>query len=327
MIYLFHGDDDLTRNEYLNNLLARADDTMGSLNQTRLEPDKLTFAELRHACDAIPFLSERRIIIVEGLLNKLAKQASKDFAQQLKDYIPTMPEYTRLFLLETSVDKRTSLWKSLNQFASEKLPRVFIKEFALPKEHELPTWIQQRARLHGGLIERQAATDLASFVGQDVRLLDQEVRKLVTYAGEHPVTRKDVRLLVPYVQEASVWQLVDAIGSKDTRRALAAAQQILSEDPSKAIYLHIMITRQIRMLLQVAELLSLGKTQRDIQKILGLSNFVLNKVMKQASNFTIERLEAAFDHLLEADVAMKRGADQQMILNLLIVELAGRRAA
>jgi DNA polymerase III subunit delta len=88
-----------------------------------------------------------------------------------------------------------------------------------------------------------------------------------------------------------------------------------------------MITRQIRMLLQVAELLVLGKSEAEIQQLLKLSPFVLKKVMQQAKNFTVPRLEQAFDHLLDADVAMKTGADQVMTINLLITELASRRAA
>jgi DNA polymerase III subunit delta len=327
MLYLFYGDDDLARTEYVRGLLARVEDPMGDLNQTRLAADRLTFGELRHACDSMPFLSDRRIVIVEGLLAKIVKRGPKDFGEQLRAYIPQLPDYTRLFLLENEVDRRTALWKGLAAMAAEKPPRVFLKEFALPKEQELPEWIQQRARHHGGLIDRRTAMELATFVGQNVRVLDQEIRKLVTYAGDQPVTSEAVRLLVPYVQEATVWELVDGIGARDAKKALGVAQRILSDDPSKAIYLHVMITRQIRMLLQVAELVSLGHKQPEIQRQLGMNSFVLGKIMQQARNFSVERLEQAFDHLLDADVAMKSGADQVLTLNLLIVELAGRRAA
>lgn len=327
MIYLFYGDDDLSRNEYLATLLARADDGMGDLNRARPEVDKLTYSELRHACDSIPFLSDRRVVILEGLLNKLAKRGPKEFAEQLVRYLPDMPDYTRLFLLESEVDKRTALWKALQKEATSPKPTVYIKEFATPQERELPEWIQRRARQHEGLIDRQAAAELAAFVGGNLRLLDQEIRKLVTYARERPVSVEDVRLLVPYVQEASIWTMVDSIGAKGAKKALALAQQILNDEPSKAIYLHIMITRQVRMLLQVAELLGLGKTEGEIQQTLSLSPFVLKKVMQQARNFSVQRLEQAFDALLESDVAMKTGADQVLTLNLLITELASRRAA
>jgi DNA polymerase III subunit delta len=327
LIYLFYGNDELARKEYVARLLARAEDPMGDLNQTRLESDRLTFAELRHACDSIPFLSERRIVIVEGLLQRLSKRGPKEVADQLRDYIGDIPDYTRLFLLEGDVDKRSQLWKTLSKLSAETPPRVYLKEFALPTDRELPEWAQRRARHHGGLIDRRAAEELASFVGSELRLLDQELLKLVTYAGERPVTAEDVRLLVPYVQEATIWSLVDAIGEKDARRALAAAQQILEDDPGKAIYLHLMITRQVRLLLQVAELQALGTPQNQIQTTLGMSPFVLTKILKQVKNFNVTRLVEAFDRLLDSDHAMKTGADQVLAINLLIVELAGRRAA
>lgn len=327
MLYLFYGDDDLARGEYLASLLTRVSDPMGDLNQTRLAAEKLTFAELRHACDSLPFLSDRRIVIVEGLLGKLAKRGPKEFAEQLRDYMSEMPDHTRLFLLEEEVDRRTALWKQLNKLAGEKQPVVYLKEFALPPDKALPEWVQARAQRHGGKLDKPTALALATFVGRNVRLLDQEIQKLVTYAGERPVTMEDVRLLVPYVQEATIWEMVDAIGTKDAKKALAAAHQILRDDPGKAIYLHLMIVRQVRMLLQVKSLQELGKQPNEIQQTLSLSPFVLNKVAQQTGNFSVPFLERAYERLLDADVAMKSGADQTLTLNLLIVELASRRAA
>lgn len=327
MIYLFYGTDDLARDEYLAALLARAQDPMGDLNTARLEPDKLTYSELRHACDSVPFLSDRRIVVVRGLLEKLNKRGPKDLIEQLLAYVHQMPDYTRLFLLEGEIDQRTTLWKQFQKFGNEKPPKVFLKEFGLPNEKAVAEWIQQRAQKYNGRIDRPAATELGNCVGINLRLLDQELQKLVTYANGRPVTTQDVKLLVPYVQEANVWDIVDAIGQKDTKRALTNAQQILQDDPNKAIYLHTMITRQIRLLTQVAELIRLQKAAADIQKTLGMSSFVYNKVSQQAKNFTIPRLEKAYEQLLEADVAMKTGANQTLTLNLLIVELSSKRAA
>ncbi len=327
MIYLFYGTDDLSRDEYLASLLARVVDPMGDLNTVKLDADKTTFGELRHACDSVPFLSDRRIVIVRGLLEKIVKRGPKDFAERLIDYAHQMPDYARLFLLENGIDQRTAIWKSFQKFAVEKPAPVFLKQFEAPGEKALPEWIQQRTQKQGGRIDRPAAIELGNCVGIHLRLLDQEIQKLVTYANGRPITTEDVNTLVPYVQEASIWDIVDAIGQKDTRRALTTAQQLLQDDPNKAIYLHSMITRQVRMLMQVCDLSTLGKPASDIQKTLGMTSFVYNKVSQQAKNFTIPRLEKAYDQLLEADVAMKTGANQTLTLNLLIVELSSKRAA
>lgn len=327
MLYLFYGTDDLGRSEYVAGLLARVADPMGDLNQMRFDGEKLSFSELRHACDSIPFLSDRRIVIVEGLLARLAKRGPKEFAERLRDYLPAIPDYTRLFLLESEVDKRTALWKALVTLSEQKPPTVFLREFAAPAAEALPEWIQRRGQRHGARIERRVATELATFVGGNLRLLDQELMKLATYAGDRPISSEDLKLLVPYMQEATIWEMVDAIGARNAKGALNAAQKLLRDDPGKAIYLHTMIARQVRMLLQVAELLALGQDQGTIQRTLGMNPYVLKKVIQQARSFPVERLERAFDLLLASDVAMKSGADQVMTLNLLIVDLAGRQAA
>ncbi|MCB0076983.1 MAG: DNA polymerase III subunit delta [Anaerolineales bacterium] len=326
MIYLFFGEDELSRDEAVAALLSGIDDPMGDLNQNRLDAASLSFGELRHACDSPPFLSDRRIVVVTGLLQRLAK-GNKDFAEQFVNYIPTMPPYSRLFLLEGSVDKRMTLWKRLDELSGQKPPTVFVREYGVPQGRDRAKWVQQRAQRYGGQIGSAAATLLADVVGDDLRLIDQEVRKLVTYAGDQPVSTDDVQAIVPYMQEMTIWELVDAVGMRKVSVALAAAERILSEDPSKGIYLHIMITRQIRLLLQVAELKALGQSQQQIRSALKLHSFVAGKLFNQANNFTVERLVAAYDRLLDSDIALKSGADHALTLNLLIVDLAGRRAA
>lgn len=54
MIYLFFGEDELSRDEAVAALLSGIDDPMGDLNQNRLDAASLSFGELRHACDSPP---------------------------------------------------------------------------------------------------------------------------------------------------------------------------------------------------------------------------------------------------------------------------------
>ena len=75
--YLFHGTDEFTRAETLASFKRRLGppDTV-DLNTTLLDGGRLTLAELRHDCDAIPFMAEKRLVIVRGLLTRLAARKS-----------------------------------------------------------------------------------------------------------------------------------------------------------------------------------------------------------------------------------------------------------
>ena len=70
--YVFHGRDEFTRSETLASFKRRlGSPDMVDLNTAYLDGQRLTLAELRHTCDAIPFLADKRLVIVKGLLTRL----------------------------------------------------------------------------------------------------------------------------------------------------------------------------------------------------------------------------------------------------------------
>ena len=73
MFYIFHGEDDLARSDLIAEFKSKiGDETTRDLNVTVLDGRKVTLAELIHNADAIPFLADKRLVIVEGLLTRLA---------------------------------------------------------------------------------------------------------------------------------------------------------------------------------------------------------------------------------------------------------------
>ena len=316
--YVFHGEDEFTRAETLADFKRRLGppDTV-DLNTTRFDGKSLTLANLRHACDAIPFLAERRLVIVEGLLTRITSQ--KEYLAALADYLPRLPETTRLVFVE---DKSLSAKHPILKLAQQE-ERGYVKRFDAPNAKTLPGWIEKRARKHGGEIEPQAAHQLAAVVGADLRLLDQEIFKLVTYTNaERPITKADVDAVVPYAQAAVVFDMVDALGRRDGRTAAQTLHRLL-EMGEHPLRLLAMIVRQFRLLIQVEELKAQGNTSRDVAKALKLHPFPAGKLCNQATHFTAAQLETVYRHLLDTDVAIKTGKmEADVALDLLVAGLA-----
>jgi DNA polymerase-3 subunit delta len=296
------------------------------LNTTLLDGRRLTLAELRHACDAIPFLAEKRLVVVEGLLSRLTSRKDRELStvQQehldaLADYLPRLPKTTRLVLVE---EKPLPARHPIVKLAKEE-ERGYVKQFDPPEAKALPRWIEERARKHSGEIEPRAAHQLAAVVGADLRLLDQEIAKLVTYTNaERAITPADVETLVPYAQTAVVFDLVDALGKRDGRTAAQTLHRLLDagEHP---LGLLAMIVRQFRLLIQVKELKAKGATPQDVAKTLKLHPFPADKLHGQATYFTADQLEAVYRHLLDTDVAIKTGeVEAEVALDLLVATLA-----
>ena len=324
--YVFHGADEFTRAETLADFKRKLGppDTV-DLNTTLLDGRNLTLAKLHHVCDAIPFLAEKRLVIVEGLLTQLTSRknrklstAQKDLLAALTDYLPRLPETTRLVFVE---EKPLPASHPVIQLAQrEKIG--YIKRFDPLDVKRLPRWIKKRVHKHGGQIEPQAASQLAAVVGADLRLLDQEIAKLVTYTdAERAITKADIDTVVPYAQAAIVFDLVDALGQRDGRTGARTLHRLLDagEHP---LGLLAMIARQFRLLIQVEELKAEGATPRDVAKKLGIHPFPAGKLYNQATHFTAAQLEAVYRHLLDTDVDIKSGKiEAEVALDLLVAGL------
>ncbi|HIP95806.1 MAG TPA: DNA polymerase III subunit delta [Anaerolineae bacterium] len=326
MFYLFHGEDEFSRAEAVQKLKQRmgGDPAMVDLNTAVLDGRKITLGELRHACDTLPFMADRRLVIVEGLLGALSaqeKRRGKEILDGLVAYLPHLPPTTRLILVE---NRRISQKHPVYQLAlAEECGHV--QEFIPPQKGALLRWIARRVERHGGQTTPPAAGELAAFVGNDLRLLDQEIAKLVAYTGgERPISVDDVHLLVSYAQEANVFHMVDALGRRDGRTAMRLLHQLLTDQPPLALLG--MIVRQFRILVQVKELGERGLGQREIADKLKLHSFVVEKGRRQARNFSMAQLEAVYDKLVETDVAIKTGQlDPVLALDLLVAGLSRAR--
>ena len=339
MFYIFHGEDEFGRAEEMARLrgqMAGGDAAMADLNTSVLDGNRLTMSELHHACDAIPFMADRRLVIVRGLLARLSpgakdkgsrvKQGGKQawgkraFLAELATYLPLLPPTTRLFFVEGKTLPPSHPILKVAQ-AEDQKGRGFVKHFKLPKDRELPGWIRQRARDKGGEIKPQAVTLLAALVGNDLRLLDQEIEKLLLYCAGRPTTLADVRTLVSRAREASIFDMVDCVGQRQADRALRLLHGLL-EDGREPLYVLAMLARQVRILIQVSELGGKGLTKSEIAKQLKLHPFVVGKGLTQARNFNMAQLEAAHACLVRTDWLIKSGKmDDVLALDTLVVDL------
>ena len=281
MITLLHGPDDLLRNEQIAVLRAAlGPPDLAETGMTWLDGRRTSLAEIRNHADAMPFLTPRRLVVVEGFLTQLRRRmrsskggddtqeeepsenlpAAAQDRQALLDYLPQVPETTDLVLSEsTAFPSNDRTVKALNALAAQNLAAVVKCE--APTDRELPQWVMERARAKGAQIESAAAYDLASSVGRNLMLLDQELDKLVAYrGGQGAIRRQDVRLMVPYTQEASIFDMVDAIGHQKSAEALRLLRE-LERDGAAPLYLLAMIVRQFRILVQVSDLKGQGLDQ------------------------------------------------------------------
>jgi len=156
-----------------------------------------------------------------------------------------------------------------------------------------------------------------------LRLLDSEVQKLALFAGEREVTQSDVDEIVGNAREASIFEAVDAALEKRPGVAMRLMYDLIEGGTTVGSIIS-MLARQVRLTMMAGTLRAKGIDQADIGKRAGINNrYALEKTLRQASRFGPAYLTSVHRKLLEADLAIKTGEqDERLALELLVGRLA-----
>ncbi|MEM9952091.1 MAG: DNA polymerase III subunit delta [Chloroflexota bacterium] len=319
--YLFHGDDDMSVQEAVQQIRAgMGDGPNADMNISEYDGENTDVAKVINDVKSFPFLADKRLVIVKGLVTALMKTAhGKKQLDTLMETIPNLPAHSRLVLVE-----RDNLKSNLKivKLAGEV---GYVRQFTVPKD--TTQWIRTRAENeYETTIEPQAAMALASVTGNDLRRADNELVKLVSYiGGEGTITEADVALLTPYVAEANVFDMVDALATGNGKVALSLMNQVLDQDPSDPGFrLFALIARQFRLLLLTREHIDTGGApdKNSIAKVLGIHPYPASKLATQCRRFELAQLESIYRRVQQYDVDMKTGRIQpRLALELLVASL------
>ncbi len=332
MLYILLGQDDFSLRQSLKEIKKSiGNQEFLEANTTILDGQPVTFDQLSTACATVPFLAEKRLVIINGLLERFESKSktkpqkkSANISKQQNELesliavISRIPDSTILVLIDGRIRSNNPLLRELSAKAK-------VKSFPLLRDARLRQWIQNRVVAEGGSISPQAVDLVAKLVGSDLWITANEIEKLILFTSGCRIEEDDIKAVVSYAQEANVFAMVDAILDSRTGAAEESLQQLLQRGAVPA-YLLVMLSRQVQMIVRVKELEKQGKSKVEIQNRLGLvAEFALDRTLEQANRYPLERLKGVYNKLLETDLALKTGKfDGELALNILIAELSRR---
>ena len=284
-----------------------------------------------------PMFGKRKLIIVENANTFLGRGQDK-----IIGYLKNPCSVNCLVLEVLSIDKRTKLAKAMDgkQGILIECDKLYDKpapwETRKPEhDSELTRWIVMHAGNFDKIINLKSAFCLQEKTGNDLAIINNQIDALSVYTGDrNEITIKDIQDLLGVSHREKLYNLLDAIGMKDTISAVKMAENIFDAGmenerknityDAKSIAITIVSSSHRRMkdLWKILRILDKGGSKKEILEKQYAPRPFVDKFIKQAQNFNEEEMPEKWKYMLEADLLCKTSRlSPSLIIEQLITKL------
>ena len=306
--YLLYGEEAYLKKQYKDKLTKAMLPEGDTVNYAYYEGKGTNPAELIDLAETMPFFADRRLIVVEN------SGFFKNATPELADYIKNMPETACFLFVESEVDKRGKMYKSVKD-------KGRAVEMGRQDEKTLLYWLAGMVKKEGKQIKESTARYLVAKTGTDMENLEKEMEKLFSYTlGQTEITVQDVDEICTTQITNKIFDMVEAVATKQQKRALHYYYDLLAlkEPPMRILYL---LSRQFKLLMEVKDLSGRGYEKSQIAKTAGLHPFVAGKYIKQCHSFSEEELRSIMEDAANMEEMVKTGRlNDRMSVELFIVK-------
>lgn len=270
------------------------------------------------AAQSSPFLSEKRLVIVRGLVSSLKKAEAKPWIEGFSR-VPSSTIVIFADAVTAATLEKAEIYKVLKDS-----PDTHAYPLPQLEGSELTNWALQRAKLHGASISPAVFTALLARTGADSWRLDAELQKLAAYANGTPISQSMIVSLVPSNSEEDIFAFMDALATGQPAKALdklASERQAGTDN----FQLFGMLIRQIRLLLQARSVIDEvpRATKQTLAEALAVHPFVAQKLLNEVRSWSPTRLERLHELAFQLDKSMKSGLSSDVSVDRLVVEFLG----
>lgn len=321
MIIFLHGADTFRSRRQLKKMIEKfkIDRDPQGLNVVSLDCSKDDDGKIMEQVLAVPFLAEKRMVVLENLLTATGKGDLQ--AEILKRIEEKGLDENNVYVFWQDVGKPKT--KAGKELLARLLKEKYAQEFEEVKGIRLSAWISAEIKERGGKISKHAVDSLVQNVGGDMWLLNSLLDQLIAYKGEDEIMTEDVNLFVEEKVDDNIFNLVDAAVSGQTRQVykMIREQYRIGKDPH---YVFAMILRQFRILIEIRDLYEREDNMPSdvMAKKLGIHPFVVKKSLPFIKKYNLEDLKKIYLKLLDLDIKFKTSqGDPSLLIDVFVGSL------
>ena len=303
-VYLFAGEESYL----IDSCLAKLNTLLGAddLNKEVLYASESSAEDVLDAVQTLPFLSERRVIIV-----KAANKMKSGDAERLTGYLSNVIDSSCLILLYPDNYKKEGIAKRkelINECASSK--NCIAVDCRKQYENEVKEFIKAEFAARGKSVSFDVISRIVDENGTDLLNIVNEIEKLSLFAGKNKksITEEDIEQISGYTKEANVYALASEIEAKNIKKAMFILEKLLSEGED-AIVILTTISSTIRKLLNAKSMTEeQGMSNTETAAALRIHNYFARAFFENLRKHDFKTLKASLKVVLKADTSIKTGS-------------------
>lgn len=318
-VYLFYGDEEYVKEQALTQIINLFfPQGMQEFNLHVLDESIKDVKDIINACDTLPFLVSKKLVIVKNFPITSTKKSSMQ-VDKLFEYLPRLPATTCLvFSNRGQLDARVSMVTTIKKYGT-------IVEFSHLKPEEAQKWLVGALRRNSKRMDTATMQYLIHLSGNSIGDLNNEVLKLTSYAADkNIISSADIDAVAVPNNEYSAFQLLDCLGRKDAKGSIALLNRLITqgEHPLSLLF---MTANQLRMILHCCCLRDEGFSDAQISKKIAGHPFAVKKSIEQSHYFTTEKVKLGLKMCLDTDYGIKNGKiKDKAALELLFIKLLAK---
>lgn len=313
-MYLFYGLEEYLIDKEIDKIINDKNIDKININQYNLETSSLE--EILEDASTISLFSDIKLIIVDnayiftGTTNKkLPEQNIKLLEQYFKNNNPST-----IVIFKINKDKIDTRKKIVTLIKEKGI----VKEFN--KIYNINSFVLNEFKPYK--INNIDINLFIDRVGNDLKLINEEINKIKIYKDNDLVINKDdiINLTTKNV-ELDIFKLIDNILLKNKEKAIESYQEMLKygEEPIAII---IMLANQFRIMYQSKSLIKKGYSEKDISNLLEIHEYRVKKGLEKARMYQESDLLKFLEQLADLDCNIKMGkTDKNIGLELFILTL------
>ena len=302
-VYFLYGEEDFNIDIELDGMRSKLNPDFLSMSYQVLEsPD---YSTLINAIRTTPMMFGGMLTIVNAanyFFDKKKTWFEDNELEDIENALSSVSENVDIVFVvkiprneNKKIDTRRKLYKILSKFNSREF-----KTFSTLYPKDIEAWVKNRAKLKGLSIKDDAAELMVQQIGNDLRLFDKELEKLVLVVYPQKTVTKDI-IEQNCISNEDIFNITKSIMQNNKDKALLEYKKLLD------IKYPLEILSAIQTMLRQWIIVKSVSSSQDIVKMTGINEKRIGYMRKDLQGIQLKDLVNLKTNLYEVECRIKSG--------------------